>query len=296
MPFSARRHGAIFPVVMFYRGVGNCLQGGKGVLRTTLLLLLACSIAGCGTFTLGNVRPQTGKSPEQQQLDTLTCKDQANLAANSAGRQTGDFLLGLTIVGAPVAYEMDKAKQRQVFADCMKARGYVVTSPDGSGQEPPQSTIPISPVVAAQPISGADQLSLSLPPDFEMKPVTDALKSQGATLFAVNRTLEIGLLVIPVRHEGITDLNAFALTKRAGQADKLKDATFTDVSRLEVGGRNAARYRATGTYNTAKVTYVVTLIEGRDQIVIVSAWSGATIAQQQMPLLESLAGTVCGIL
>jgi hypothetical protein len=264
--------------------------------RTTLLVLLACSIAGCGTFTLGNVRPQTGKSSEQQQLDTLTCKDQASLAANSAGRQTGDFLLGLTIVGAPVAYEMDKAKQRQVFADCMQARGYVVTLPDG------QSTVAPAPPAAASssPVSaplvpGVDQLTIALPPGFEMRPVTDALRNQGATVFAVNRTLEIGLLIIPVRHEGITDLNAFAMTKRAGQADKLKDATFTDVSSPEVGGHKAARYSTTGTYSNVKVTYVVTLLEGHDLIAIVSAWAGATNAQQQMPLLESLASTVSGI-
>jgi hypothetical protein len=254
-----------------------------------LVLALACGVAACGTFNLGNVHPQPGKTAEQQQLDTLTCKDQANLAVNSAGRQTGDFLLGLTIVGAPVAYEMDKSKQRQVFADCMQARGYAVSSPDGS------APAPNPPVVAAQSISGAVHLSPSLPPDFEISPVTDTMRSQGATIFAVNRTLEIGLLIIPVRHEGITDLNAFAMTKRSGQADKLKDATFTDVSRLEVGGRNAARYSATGTYNNVRVTYVVTLIEGHEQIVIVNAWAGATNAQQQMPLLESLAGTVSGI-
>jgi len=141
----------------------------------------------------------------------------------------------------------------------------------------------------------ANRLSLSLPPGFEMQPLSDALKSQGATLFTVNRTLEVGLLIIPVRHEGITDLVAFALTKRAGQADKLKDATFTDVISLEVGGRKAVRYSATGTYNNVKVTYVVTLIEGREQIVMVNAWAGATNALQQMRLLESLADTVSGI-
>jgi hypothetical protein len=263
--------------------------------RTILIvLLLACGVSACGTFNLGNVRPQAGKTAEQQQLDMLTCKDQANLAVNSAGRQTGDFLLGMTIVGAPVAYEMDKAKQRQVFADCMQARGYVVTSPDGSAPTSAHSTTPTS-VAAAPPSSSANQLSLALPPGFAMQPLPDAMKSQGATLFAVNRTLEVGFLVIPVRHEGISDLMAFAMTKRAGQADKLKDATFTDVSRLEVGGRKAARYSATGTYNNVKVTYVVTLIEGREQIVIVSAWAGATNAQQQMSVLEGLADSVSGV-
>jgi hypothetical protein len=274
--------------------IGKCSQGSRGMQKAIVLaLLFACGLTACGTFNLGNVRPQVGKTAEQQQLDTLTCKDQANLAVNSTGRQTGDFLLGMTIVGAPVAYEMDKAKERQVFADCMNARGYVVTPADGAAPTPALAETPAPVPVPTTP--GADKLSLSLPPDFEMKPITDALRSQGATLFAVNRTLDVGLLIIPVRHEGITDLMAFAMTKRAGQADKLTDATFTDVTRLEVGGRNAVRYSATGTYNNVRVTYVVTLIEGHEQIVMVNAWAGATNALQQMSLLERLADTVSGI-
>jgi hypothetical protein len=262
--------------------------------RTTLLLLFACSIGGCGAFTLGNVRPQTGKSSEQQQLDTLTCKDQASLAANSAGRQTGDFLLGLTIVGAPVAYEMDKAKQRQVFADCMQARGYVVTLPDGSSTVAPAAAAISNPVSA--PVPAADQLTIALLPGFELKTIPDNLKSVGAAFSASNRTLDIGLAVIPVSHQGVTDLVGFALTRRANQVDRLQDASFTEIARIDVGGHSAARYSVTGTLKNSKITYVTTFIEGRDQIVIVNAWAGATNAQQQMTLLESLADTVSGIL
>src|ERR1700722_19764472 len=92
---------------------GRVLPGRQWMHKSTMLLLVfACCVTACGTFNLGNVRPQAGKTAEQQQLDTLTCKDQANLAVNSAGRQTGDFLLGLTIVGTPVAIEREKAKER----------------------------------------------------------------------------------------------------------------------------------------------------------------------------------------
>lgn len=266
-------------------------------MRRTILpaLLLVCGIAGCGTFNLGNVRPQAGRTAEQQQLDTLTCKDQASLAANSAGRQTGDFLLGLTIVGAPVAYEMDKAKQRQVFADCMQARGYMVTLADGSSAPVPTAAATPSPV-PARPVLGADQLTIALPPGFVLKDIPDNLKSVGAIFDAINRTLDIGLAVIPVSREGVTDLTAFAQTRRASQADRLKDATFTEVTRVEVSGQKAARYTVTGTSGNVKITWVTTLIEGRDQIVIVTAWTGPTNAQQQMPLLEGLSGTVSGIL
>jgi hypothetical protein len=262
--------------------------------KTTLLALLSCSIAACGTFTLGNVRPQAGRTAEQQQLDTLTCKDQATLAANSAGRQTGDFLLGLTIVGAPVAYEMDKAKQRQVFADCMKARGYVVTAADGSSTSTPPAAAS-SNTVSAPIVPGTDRLTIALPSGFELKTIPDNLKGVGATFSASNRTLDIGLAVIPVSHDGITDLVEFALTRRANQVDRLQDGTSTEIGRIEIGGHTAARYSVTGTYKNLKITYVTTFIEGRDQIVIVNVWAGATNAQQQMSLLESLAGTVSGI-
>jgi hypothetical protein len=259
------------------------------------MALLMCSIAACGTFNLGNVRPQSGRTAEQQQLDTFTCKDQASLAVNSAGRPTGDFLLGMTIVGVPVAYEMDKAKQRQVFADCMQARGYMVTLADGSSTKVP--TVAATPNPAPAPsVPGVDQITIALPSGFVLKDIPDNLKSVGAIFDAINRSSDIGLAVIPVSHEGVTDLTVFAQTRRASQADRLKDATFTEVTRVEVSGHKAARYTVTGTSSNLKITYVTTFIEGRDQIVFVTAWTGPTNAQQQMPLLEGLAGTVSGIL
>lgn len=78
-------------------------QARNGVAGSTILLL-----AGCGTFQLASsVIPSTPKTQDQQQLDNLGCKDQAKLEANTTGRQTGAFLLGMTIVGAPVAFEME---------------------------------------------------------------------------------------------------------------------------------------------------------------------------------------------
>ncbi len=93
----------------------------------------ALFLAGCGTFPLaGKITPPSGKGQDQQQLDLLACKDQAHLAANTAGRQAGNFLLGMTIVGAPVAYELDKSKQREVFAACMSQRGYEIAPVDAN--------------------------------------------------------------------------------------------------------------------------------------------------------------------
>jgi hypothetical protein len=258
--------------------------------RIFLALLLTCGLAACGTYNLGNVRPQVTKTADQQQLDILTCKDQASLAVNSAGHQTADFFLGLTIVGAPVAYENDKTKARQVYADCMQARGYVVTLPDAKN---PTASTPAA--TTPPPGPGANQLALALPPGFAMAAVPEALMGKGVVFYAINRTLDIGLMVTPVRHEGIADLPAYAQTMRASQADRLTDATWSEVTHLEVNGRNAARYTVTGTHTNVKLTYVTTLVEGHDQIVVIDTWTGATNAHQQIAVLESIAGMLSGI-
>jgi len=100
-------------------------------LRFVGVALLAVSCAACGTFQLASaVYPPAGKSTEQQQLDNLTCKDRAKLEANTAGKQAGAFLLGMTIVGAPVAYELEKSTQRDVYRSCMESIGYRVVAPD----------------------------------------------------------------------------------------------------------------------------------------------------------------------
>src|SRR3974390_3030140 len=92
-----------------------------------VLLCLLC--AGCGTFPLASaVYPPIGKTSDQHQLDNLNCKDRAKLEANTAERQAGAFALGLTIIGAPLAYELEKQKQREVYADCMQALGDRVVS------------------------------------------------------------------------------------------------------------------------------------------------------------------------
>src|SRR5262249_46469082 len=89
----------------------------------------------------------------------LTCKDQVKLEANTAGRQAGAFALGLTIVGAPIAFELEKAKQREVYKSCMEARGYRVLPPnDGpptaaQSSPPPETPSPARTVEPTKPVA-----------------------------------------------------------------------------------------------------------------------------------------------
>jgi len=100
----------------------------------TYLKFAACAVGAllctaCGTYPLGYSQGRRGQTKEQLQLDMLTCKDEAHNAASSGDRQAGAFLLGMTIVGVPLAYELEKQKTREVYGTCMQARGYTYTPP-----------------------------------------------------------------------------------------------------------------------------------------------------------------------
>lgn len=97
-------------------------------MKTLKLAIISSALllSACGTYQLGHVSPQAGKTRDQQQLDMLTCKDEARLATNSVGQQTGRFIAGMTLVGIPLAYQAEKAQGRETFTTCMRGKGYTV--------------------------------------------------------------------------------------------------------------------------------------------------------------------------
>lgn len=95
-----------------------------------ILLALVLPLAGCGTFPLGTSYPEHGQTQAETDQSILFCKDQARDAANTDGRVAASFIAGLTIVGAPIAIAEERRKQREVFAECMTARGYRVRAPE----------------------------------------------------------------------------------------------------------------------------------------------------------------------
>ena len=125
------------------------------IIRLVPILVLPLVVAACGTFPLsGGTSPPAGKTADQHQLDLLTCQHDAKMAVSTAARQTGNYLLGMTIIGAPVAFELEKAKQREVFAQCMTARGYTVVPVDGAQKQAAKIQPPVvqAPVVAKKEV------------------------------------------------------------------------------------------------------------------------------------------------
>lgn len=253
-------------------------------MKKTISVISVICLTGCGSFNLGLVHPQAGKTAEQQQLDMLTCKDRAAVEANTEGRQIGSFLAGLTVIGAPIAYEAEKAKQREVFTDCMQARGYTVTPADvreGANR--------------SLPTFSADNIKLTLPAGFEEQPVIDTWRKNGIFFYALNRTTDIGTFVSAAPRAAITDMSVYVATLKARQESSLQDGQSSQITQTTVNGRPAMRFEVTGISNGIKLTYMTTVIEGAQQICVVNSWTSATNFPNHRDSMNTIPQNVTGI-
>lgn len=264
-----------------------------------MISLLICSstllLCSCGTFQLAsNVYAPAGKTGEEQQSDTLFCKDQANLAVNSGAHQTGDFLLGFTIIGAPVAYQMDKNQEREAFAQCMMAKGYSVVMPDGSlrqASNAPTNVSNVATVASSQYHSG---ISFDLPAGWITKQIPSNLAAEGIFLLAANYAIDSGVAVSSISRSDIADFKAYAGSREQSQVSRLSDAQASKLSEIEVNGQPAYRFTVTGVINGIRITYLHTFVEGQSNIVDVNAWTSSSNFPTQQSTLTSLSTRVTG--
>lgn len=130
---------------------------------------LCLPLVGCGTYQLGRAFAQNGETQDQVRLAVLDCQDRARNEANSDERVAASFVAGLTIVGAPIAIAEERRKTREVWQDCMKAKGYRVEPPDkvtpekaapASSVTYSQNPVPSTPALAESPKQSALQPTL----------------------------------------------------------------------------------------------------------------------------------------
>ena len=144
----------------------------------------------------------------------------------------------------------------------------------------------------------ASNVNLALPAGWEKKPLTESMTEAGTILHAINRTKDIGLYLIAIKSEGITDLMEFANSKRADQSSRLANPQQSEVSPIEIHGRKAFRFDVTGDLKTGPkmtLTYRTIVIEGSPDIAILNAWTTAANFERQKETIELLAENVSGL-
>jgi hypothetical protein len=142
------------------------------------------------------------------------------------------------------------------------------------------------------------QAGLELPAGWEPKELTDAQKSQGNVVHALNRTIDAGMFLSVAKKQGITDMKTFVASKENGQLSRLDSSGGSDIRELNISGIPAWRYEVSGNLKTGSkmaVTYMNTIFEGADEVVSVLAWTAAAGFESRRAELERLSSGVKGI-
>lgn len=204
------------------------------------------------------------------------CATPSTKLQNASGQVVDCSASGWGLVGTPLALA-----SHSDCVDRMQAAGYRAVN-EGS--------------VAPKPSADAAKVDLKLPEGWERKSLTETMVSGGASVFAVNKASDTAVLLSVARREGVTDLMAYAMSRRANQESKLLNPQSTEITRLDMNGRLAFRFEVAGySKGGLKVTFLYTIIEGTEQLAVVNAWTKSIDYPQQKEALEGLALKLVGL-
>jgi hypothetical protein len=164
-------------------------------------------------------------------------------------------------------------------------------------QYPIRAELVASTDLAASPAPSpyVSNLRLNLPVGWESKPMPENLAKSGWFVYAVNRNTEVYATLTATKHEGITDMLAYAQTRRAALIGNLTDAVPSVISQVEINGRRAFRGTVTGKVKTGQtITYLGTVIEGPQEIAVLLTWTFPANFGQQKDAMGQLAEDVVG--
>ncbi|MFM7007720.1 MAG: hypothetical protein ACKO0Z_00040 [Betaproteobacteria bacterium] len=160
-------------------------------------------------------------------------------------------------LGAPVAMISQ--------ADCvrdMKRKGFVPLD-----QDPNETVLPKGAV------NYRSNVNIALPAGWMEQTPTSLQKAQGVRVYATNATIDAGLFVSSIKRSAITDVSRYIESRRAsaksgGQGGEVSPAELTSIL-----GKEAYRFQSKNRVSNLQLRYAYTLIIGKDEIAMVTAWA-----------------------
>jgi len=139
---------------------------------------------------------------------------------------------------------------------------------------------------------------LELSDDWQQRPLQPGQDPKVVVLFAVNKTTNTALTLGTIKRSELGQVATFAQTRQATLASNLTDAKLGPIESLTVGQLPAWRYTVTGNSkrgNQTSWTYMVTIYEGRDEVVIVNTWTTSINFEIQQAEMHKIENGLTGI-
>jgi hypothetical protein len=247
----------------------------------TSVIFSVLFMSGCGTFDLGTVYPVSGQSVAQRDSDMAVCKVKAYEAANSKERQAGNFVAGLTIIGAPIAIEEEKKLQRRIFKECLEEKGYAVEPPNekqvAAVTNTPISTSNNKQVSSSTKSDEKPRISINVGDDWVDTAITDDLKKSGAIIYKINHSIDAGLMVSRIKASHIKDPTKYIEITKSYLQSILKNPQKNDTKIIEINGTQYAEYEVWGTLanngTNIEIKYLSYMTVDKEEIFVIRFWT-----------------------
>lgn len=238
-------------------------------------------VTGCGTFDLGIVYPNGGQSIAQRDSDMAVCKVKAFEAANSKERQVGNFVAGLTIIGAPLAIEEEKRLQRRIFKECLEEKGYTVEPP--KDKKVAESTSYSAENSKEKQTSlgahsdGKPRITINMGDEWIDSKITENLVNSGAIIYKINHSTDSGLMVLRVKASYIKEPKKYVETSKSALESLLKNPQKSETKIIEINGIQYANYEVWGTLlsngRNIEIKYGSYVVVDKEEIFTIRFWT-----------------------
>jgi len=224
------------------------------------------------------------------------------------------FLIDTAIDTATAALEANKNQSSYIPSKatiCIsdtKAVGDIIESPSGNSAKvlaieglSAKCKNPLLPTLAELEFtySFSSKAGLSLSEDYDVRPLTDLQRYQGNLIFASSKSIKNkGLKISYQAKKPSSDYLALANSMEKVQSSNLNDATTSNPQKSKINGTNYVQFEVTG--NTKglfgiQMTYFITIIEAKDEIVVVNEYCPAEDFAKTKPEFDQMIKSIKGI-
>jgi hypothetical protein len=147
-------------------------------------------------------------------------------------------------------------------------------------------------------IKASSNAQLELSDDWQQRPLQAGQDPKVIVLYAINKTTNTALTLGTIKRSELGEVAVFAKTRQVGLAGNLNDAKLGPIESITVGQLPAWRYTVTGNSkrgNQSSWTYMVTIYEGRDEVIIVNTWTTSINFELQQAEMHKIENGLTGV-
>jgi hypothetical protein len=258
-----------------------------------LILLTGCQASDFQKPTsLGYVKPDKTKTPDQQKLDMGACIEQARSATDT--KENLSLRAGVTMVPFLNSVlhntidESDKVKQRSVFKQCMGDKGYEIIPADDDKTSQYNYGVP----------SPKAQVKVSLPAGWGEQKISPNLAFGNVFFYALNKSKDTGMIMSFAKLEDATDAKELAKARLKKQADLLTNSSQTDISSVNINGITFQQAEVTGDSKSGyrqRFTYLSNVTKGKEEYISLSFWALADNYEKNKEEFLKILNSVTGL-